>query len=187
MERAEHQDDELADLIRVDAATGVRLGEILALRWLDLSLPGRYAHVAAAITDGGPGVGVIRKETKRSDWRDVPLTDGAVSAPERQLARRRAILGRDPAPEEYVFPGSADGTRPHRPDSMGDRLAEVRGTAPTTFLHLRHFAATTMRDAGEEYRTVAEILGNSETTLRLHYDGRTNVDKRRAVAALELD
>ncbi len=42
-----------------------------------------------------------------------------------------------------------------------------------------------MLDAGEDYRTVADILGNSETTLRLHYDGRTNVDKRRAIASVE--
>jgi hypothetical protein len=36
------------------------------------------------------------------------------------------------------------------------------------------------------YRTVADILGNSEATLRLHYDGRTGVEKRKAIAALEL-
>jgi len=43
-----------------------------------------------------------------------------------------------------------------------------------------------MLDAGESYRTVADILGNSESTLRLHYDGRTDVGKRRAIGALEL-
>jgi hypothetical protein len=42
-----------------------------------------------------------------------------------------------------------------------------------------------MLDAGEDYRTVADILGNSETTLRLHYDGRTNLDKKRAISALD--
>ncbi len=43
-----------------------------------------------------------------------------------------------------------------------------------------------MPDAGEPYRTVADILGNSEVTLRLHYDGRTGIEKRKAVSALEL-
>ncbi len=38
-----------------------------------------------------------------------------------------------------------------------------------------------MLDAGESYRTVADILGNSEATLRLHYDGRTDVGKRKAI------
>jgi site-specific recombinase XerD len=64
-------------------------------------------------------------------------------------------------------------------------LAAARGDKAVTFLHLRHFTATTMLDAGEDYRTVADILGNSETTLRLHYDGRTNLDKRRAISALD--
>jgi hypothetical protein len=34
------------------------------------------------------------------------------------------------------------------------------------------------------YRTVADLLGNSEFTLRLHYDGRTDTGKRNAVKAL---
>ncbi|HVA44717.1 MAG TPA: hypothetical protein VNF50_14640 [Acidimicrobiales bacterium] len=55
-----------------------------------------------------------------------------------------------------------------------------------TLEQLRHFAATRMLDAGESYRTVADILGNSESTLRLHYDGRTDVGRRRAIAALEM-
>ena len=47
-------------------------------------------------------------------------------------------------------------------------------------------ADTVMLDAGESYRTVADILGNSENTLRMHYDGRMDVGKRRAITALEL-
>ena len=43
-----------------------------------------------------------------------------------------------------------------------------------------------MLNAGESYRTVADNLGNSESTLRLDYDGRTDVGKRKAIAALEL-
>jgi integrase len=62
----------------------------------------------------------------------------------------------------------------------------VRGDSSITLLQLRHFAATAMLDAGESYRTVADILGNSENTLRLHYDGRVDVGKRRAITALEL-
>ena len=85
----------------------------------------------------------------------------------------------------YVFPNRLGPDLPHRPDTFGNRFAAARGSYGTTFLHLRHFTATTMLDAGEGYRTVADILGNSENTLRLHYDGRTSLDKRRAISALE--
>lgn len=43
-----------------------------------------------------------------------------------------------------------------------------------------------MLDADESYRTVADILGNSVATLRLHDDGRHDTGKRKAIAALEL-
>src|SRR3546814_13058306 len=60
---------------------------------------------------------------------------------------------------------------------MGDRWAAARGKSRITLQHLRHYAATAMLDAGESYRTVADILGNSEATLRLHYEGRNDTGK----------
>jgi integrase len=72
-----------------------------------------------------------------------------------------------------------------RPDAVSNRWAAARGASEVNLQHLRHFAATAMLDAGESYRTVADILGNSESTLRLHYDGRTDIGKRKAIQALE--
>jgi integrase len=180
------RDAEIADAGTILATTGMRKGEILALRWCDVDLRAEEIHVAAAITDGGKGVGILRKPTKRSDWRDVPLTSSAVQAFERQHARRTGLRGEAPDESEYVFAGSYDGTQPMRPEQLGGRWAAARGTSPVTLLHLRHYAATAMLDAGESYRTVADILGNSEATLRLHYDARTDPGKRKAIAALEI-
>jgi integrase len=183
---AQSGDLEIADAGTVLASTGMRRGELLAIQWRDLHLDQAEVHIAAAITDGGPGVGVIRKPTKRSDWRDVPLTAAACQAFKRQAERRAALIGSAPEPDEYVFPRGIDGRRPMRPDEMTNRWADARHSSPITIQHLRHYAATAMLDAGESYRTVADILGNSEATLRLHYDGRTDVGKRKAIAALEL-
>ena len=44
-----------------------------------------------------------------------------------------------------------------------------------------------MKPWTEVVRPHADILGNSESTLRLHYDGRTDVGKRKAITALELE
>ena len=49
-------------------------------------------HVAFAIADGGPGVGLVRKPTKEWDLHDVPLIDSVMQAFERQLARRHDKL-----------------------------------------------------------------------------------------------
>ena len=85
-----------------------------------------------------------------------------------------------------MFAAGPDGVDPLRPDGLSHRWAQSRGTSTLTLLDLRHYVATAMLDAGESYRTVADILGNSEATLRLHYDGRTGIEKRKAIAALEL-
>lgn len=182
----EKRDPEIADLAIVLASTGMRTGELLGLRWADVDLAAAEVHVAAAITDGGPGVGVVRKSTKRSDWRDVPFTTAAVTALQRQLERMQTSLDRAPQRTAYVFGAASDPTNPLRPDALSRRWATARGKSPVTLLDLRHYVANAMLDAGESYRTVADILGNSETTLRLHYDGRTGIEKRKAISALEL-
>ena len=179
-------DPELGDAATILASTGMRRGELLGLQWNEIDLCADEIHVGFAITDGGPGVGLIRKATKRSDWRDVPLTGSAVAAFEAQRVRLVDRLARQLEPDDYVFPSVASGNLPLRPETLTGRWAAGRGTSPITLLHLRHFAATSMLDAGESYRTVADILGNSEATLRLHYDGRTDAGKRKAIEALEL-
>jgi integrase len=141
-------------------------------------------HAAFAIADGGLSVGLVRKPTKESDWRDVPLIDSVRKAFERQLARRDEQTGEEPRPGGYIFAGDPDGTKPIRPDSLSDRLAEARGDSTVTLQDLRHYVATTMLDAGVPYRTVADLLGNSEITRRLHYNGRTDTGKRDAVKVL---
>ena len=186
LERVRTIDPEFADAVTVLASTGVRKAELLGLQWGDVDLQNAEVHVAAAITDAGPGCGILRKPTKRSDWRDVPLTNQALAALRRQRDRARERWSREVSATDYVFAHPLASTMPHRPDSFTDRWMAVRGDTSVTLLQLRHFAATAMLDAGESYRTVADILGNSENTLRLHYDGRTDIGKRRAITALEL-
>ncbi len=178
------QDEEFADAVTVLAGTGMRKAELLGLQWADVDLHRDELHVAAAITDAGPGQGIIRKSTKKSDWRDIPLAKQTRSALVRQRNRSERTLDDDDA--SYVFSSPSGPDVPWRPDSFTDRWSFLRGPSSITLQQLRHFAATVMLDAGESYRTVADLLGNSENTLRLHYDGRTDVGKRRAVAALDI-
>ncbi|MGH9106234.1 MAG: tyrosine-type recombinase/integrase [Acidimicrobiales bacterium] len=183
--RVRQLDPELADSVTVLASTGIRVGELLGLWWGDIDIASSEVHVAWALTDGGPGFGVQRKPTKRADWRDVPLTGAAVDALQAQWARLCELLHAEPARDSYVFPGAGPSV-PMRPERLQNRWLAARGGSPVTLGHFRQYAATTMLDAGQSYRTVADILGNSESTLRLHYDGRTDVGKRKAIAALEL-
>ncbi len=182
---AERTDPEIADLARLLIATGMRRGELLAIRVCDISFDDQLVNVSAALVDGGRGVGIVRKATKTSDWRDAPLNRTAMEAIARQPDRRANDLDKG-EPDRLLMVGDRTTGTPLRPDRLTVRWAAARGTSQLTLQHLRHFAATAMLDAGESYRTVADLLGNSESTLRLHYDGRNDTGKRQAVEALDL-
>lgn len=142
----------MGDVATILASTGMRVGELLALRWNEVDLERGEIHVAFSVTDGGPGIGILCKPTKRSDWRDVPLTASALAALERRAQRFRSKLGQIPGPGAFVFGGLLDGSVPMRPDVVSHRWIQVRGSSAITLLGLRHYVATAMLDAGASYR-----------------------------------
>ena len=85
----DHQD---AELFRIAAYTGLRLGELLALRWADVDLRDRRLVVHRAFSDRTEG------PTKSWQARFLPIADPAAHAFAR-LARREDFVEAD----DYVF------------------------------------------------------------------------------------
>jgi integrase len=170
------------------ASIGCRRGELLAAQLQDLDLGRRVLTIRAALADGGPGTGVYYKSTKRSDWRDVPLTAQLAEVLTQLLAQRRAAGGAsvELRPESFVFSDDLDGAGWLRPDGMSHRWLVARKGSEVTFAMLRRFVATQLLDATNgDYRTVASITGNSEETLRRWYDAGPNLEKKAAIMRLD--
>jgi integrase len=128
-----------AALFTVAAFTGLRLGELRALRWGDIDFSKRLVHVRRSYTHGEAG------PPKSGKVRSVPLIDQA-AAPLDALSRREHFTGED----DLVF-----GTRIGRPqddsalrrrfyDALeGAGLGELRTKAdPLVFHDLRHTFGT---------------------------------------------
>jgi integrase len=92
------EDAQDGELFRVLAYTGIRLGEVLALRWVDVDLAGRRLIVQRAVSGSSEG------PTKAWQVRYVPLADPAHDA----LARLRA-RGDFTQRDDYVFCGRVGG------------------------------------------------------------------------------
>lgn len=86
------EDSQDADLYRIAAYTGLRLGELLALRWEDVNLDLRRLVVHRALSAGFEG------PTKGWQARFVPLSDGVADA----LARLHE-RGEFTSTTDYVF------------------------------------------------------------------------------------
>jgi integrase len=123
----------------VAAFTGLRLGELIALRWRDIDFAKRLVHVRGSYTLGRQG------PPKSGHVRSVPLIDQAMEPLDR-LSRRDLFTG----PDDLVFAGvlgsHLDGSALRkRFYSALDRagLGEMRAKSePVTFHDLRHTFGT---------------------------------------------
>ena len=71
---AEAKDYTLYAYVLGMATIGCRRSELLAVRVADVDVAKGVLIIRSSLADGGPGVGIYRKATKRDDGRDVPLT-----------------------------------------------------------------------------------------------------------------
>lgn len=145
--------------------SGARKGELLALRWTDVSL------AESRVTWGGSrGRKASKaKATKANKARTVDLAP-ELAAALGQLARDTALR---PAGDDFVFRDRRG--RPWNYDSLDsawDRLrrrAQVRGVRPLPFHSWRHTYVSWALAAGEDLAWIAKQIGDRIDTMTRNY------------------
>lgn len=149
---------DLPDLCEFMLATGVRIGEALAVTWDDVDLVERLVVIEHTIIRR-KGIGLIRKKTKtESGERTLRLPMFAVT-----MLRRRKLASGSRGP---VFPNSIGGWRD--PSNTSRDLRNARGSdefAWVTSHVFRKSAATWMERAGLSARDVADQLGHARVSM----------------------
>ena len=152
------EDRQDAELYRVAAFTGLRLGELRALRWSDVDLVERRVIVQRAFSDLSEG------PTKSWQARFLPLADPAAEA----LAR---LAGRDEFthPADFVFCSRLG--RPLDGSAVRRRFkpaAAAAGLRVLRFHALRHGAGSIVARHADA-RWVQAFLGHSKLTTTERY------------------
>ena len=165
IEAAEDRDPRLAPLLMLAALTGLRRGELCALRWTDVDFERGELDVSRSIVVI-PG-GVAEKGTKTDRFRMVALDEVGVAL----LTRHRAHVDTWASQAEatvpndaYIFSHALDGSKPFRPDNVTGFFTRVRdalGLHGVRLHDLRHFTATQLIGAGVDVRE-ARIFGESQ-------------------------
>ena len=171
VEAAEHRDPRLAPLLMLAALTGMRRGELCALRWSDVDFKLRELTVSRSVVV--VPAGLAEKPTKTNQERKVALDDIAIALLAQHRTRvtewarqAEAQIGDD----AFVFSPYLDGSKPFRPDNVTNFFIRVRdglGLTNVRLHDLRHFTATELIGAGVDVRTVAGRLGHSDPSLTL--------------------
>jgi len=161
-------------IVFVAVLTGMRIGEILALRWKRLDFLRGTIEVAETFSNGQFGT-----PKTRSSRRVVPMSTLLREA----LETHKLGCGR-PGPEELVF-CTTKGT-PLSPKNLYNRVlartCDRIGLPRISWHSFRHTNATLLGEVGESLKTAQSILGHSdlETTLNTYMHAIPD-SQRRAV------
>ncbi len=188
IEAAEERDPRLAPLLMLGALTGLRRGELCALRWTDVRLDVGELDVARSVVVV-PG-GLAEKSTKTGRERLVALDRVAVLLLQNHRGRvddwaRQAEA--TIADDSFVFSPYVDGSKPFRPDNVTGFFVRVRdslGLNSVRLHDLRHFTATQLIGANVDIRTVAGRLGHSDPSLTLRVYSHVIEERDRAAAEI---
>lgn len=183
-------DGPLAPLWVTAAWTGLRQGELLALRWQDVSLDRGSLVVRQSLSrlppkrkGDGPRYVLTAPKTDRSR-RTVPLLPEVVEA---LRPLRKAYLRETPVLDQglvFATPSGSPLDGPWVTRQFGLALQRA-GTRPVRMHDLRHGTASLLIEAGVDLATVSGILGHSNigTTVDL-YGHLTEQHKASAMARL---
>jgi integrase len=161
-------------LVVVAVLSGLRIGELLALRWKSLDLIRGTIQVRESVSEG-----VFGLPKTKSSRRDVPM-----SPPVRETLLAHRVRARQKDPDDLVFATSKQ--TPLNPKNLLRRVLRPTcaslGLPLITWHSFRHTHATLLGEVGESLRTAQAILGHSdlETTLKV-YTHAIPESQRRAV------
>lgn len=164
------EDQQSAEAVRVAAYAGLRLGELLALRWQDVDFTGAVLTISRAISAGIEGV------TKSGEVRRVPMADQTTEALWR-LAGRGDFTSAD----DYVFCNALG--RPLDGSALRRRYKRARdaaGLRPLRWHDLRHTFGSLLIAGGVDLVSVKDALGHSQLSTTSRYLHARPVNERAA-------
>jgi integrase len=174
-EKARRQD--LPDVVFFMLATGVRIGEALAVVWSQVDFNTGTVQITGTLVRV-KGEGLLRKGTKsRAGERTLPLPESAVA-----LLRRRFMAGA--RLDQPLFPDMLGGFRD--PSKVRRALRDARGKEALAWITSHNFrktVATILDEAALSARLVADQLGHSRPSMTQDvYMGRRAIDSQAALA-----
>jgi integrase len=182
--------DRLEALYVLALNTGMRQGELLALKWDDVDLARGVLRVRRTLTHSGKAFVLGEPKTKKSR-RTIRLTAAAVEALRAHLSRQLEEMERVGSlyePGGLIF-ATETGTIIN-PSNLRNRsfkrLLKRAGLRPIRFHDLRHTCATLLLSCNVNPKIVSEMLGHSSIAITLDtYSHVLPTMQENAIRALE--
>ena len=161
--------------------TGMRIGEICALKWGDINLKKGIVLVSKTLyriyekkTDDPNTQLVIASPKTQHSYRSIPLSDSLKTT----LQNMKSMTRND----FFVLTNTPEPIEPRTYRNYYKKLLQKLNLPELTFHGLRHTFATRCIESGCDYKTVSAILGHSDITTTLNlYVHPTQDQKKRCI------
>jgi len=153
------EDDRDGEAVRVAAYSGLRLGELLALRWRDVDWTGSALTISRSLSSGVEG------RPKTGHVRRVPMPIRAAAALDR-LSQHQDFV----SPDDYVFCNALG--RPLDGSALRRRYKRARdaaGLRPLRWHDLRHTFGSLLVAGGVDLVSIKDAMGHSQLTTTSRY------------------
>lgn len=159
----------------LDLYTGLRIGELCALRWTDIDFSSKTLYVNNAVYSSTNNEGrwelITDTPKSRTSVRDIPLPQHIVTMLDKLWRHSKS---------EFVC-SKADGTRitPWTCRNTYERMLKKLGMRHLNFHCLRHTFATRAIENGMDFKTLSVILGHASPSITMNiYTHSTEEHKR---------
>jgi integrase len=184
-------------IVLLALATGMRRGELLALRWSDVDLTNGTIAVRRSVSETKTGVGAVPPKSGRSRVIRIPASIVVYLRHCRAAQNEvRLFLAETWQDEDLIFPRPTGGLR--RPSEVSRAFNRIcaepippakgyrqrpRIGLDARFHDLRHTHATDLLHAGVPVKVVSERLGHSSVSTTLDVYAHVLPDMQEAAAA----
>lgn len=163
--------------------TGLRVGELCALRWADVDFTDRKLTVSKSVNvvrKNGRRTLIIQQTTKSGKSRFVPLNNSAFSI----LQRQRELVGGEE--QDYIVNGSSKIVDKTVVASSYGKICDAAGITNHSGIHsLRHTFASLALKRGIDIKVISDILGHASVNFTYNtYVHIIDEQKRNAVDLL---
>lgn len=167
--------------------TGMRIGEICALKWANIDLKERLVHVRYTLqriyikngNDQNTSYVTMTSPKSLASIRSIPLTAN-LTALLRCFYEQNKI-----SEDDYLLTCSTQYIEPRSYENYYKKILKQAGIADIRFHGLRHTFATRLIEQGADHKIVSELLGHQSVTTTLHlYVHPQIMQKRRCVEML---
>lgn len=165
--------------ILISLSTGMRIGELCALKWSDIDPVEKVVHIRRTLQriyvidpDGSRHTELIEGIPKtRNSIRDIPLSDDLCQLFKPLLHTIHADF--------YVLTNGPKPTEPRSYRSYYNALIDRLDIPHLKFHGLRHSFATRCIESGCDYKTVSVLLGHAHISTTLDLYVHPNLDQKR--------